>query len=582
MFVIPQDKKWTQPNNSSVFGALWASFNLDLTSNVGKLRISPRFIRATKTGDFTDPVVGMENINELNLFVGPDTRVWYATSSHAELNGSLTADSASSGHPTNLDANYSDIAAFNGNVYISNNTTTLHKTSSGTSYAPISSTSTTGSKPKMLCPYGQRLYISQDAKIFSIDTSDTAQTTTSADYAINLNSNGAVITRMRASTTGIWIATVNTYGGKGHVFFWNGVDHSVVQDFILESSGAVSLIIKDDVPWIVDTEGRLLAFNGGSFTERARLPLDRKYLYNPISAVNDRFMHPNGITIDNGRIQILVDTRYAAYGNPQEERAPAGIWEYDEQIGLYHKGSLSYYNYNSGAIGDYGQQRLTRVGLLKHIRSASTASGDTGSTFVSAAYYNGNMISSVAELWFDETTDAVQKHGYLITQWLSTSNITEFWQNIIVRFRAMLSTTDLITVKYRTREDTPVFATFTWDNAHQLTTVTDVSAYAGAEIEFVAGSGAGMCVHITSVSGSGPYTVQIDQDVTLNTTDYTQPSSYAKIQTWKKVTSFNEQTEQFNSSSIGKPNTKIQLKICFTATGRNEIDDILLENTKRS
>jgi hypothetical protein len=578
MFNIPQDKRWTQPNNSDVFGALWSSFNLDLTSVLGKLRISPRFIRATHTGDFSKPVVAVENINDLNLFVGPSNFVWNAVSTDLELTGTIASDTASSGHPTGLDADYSDAAAFNNAVYISNNTTTLHKTANGTSYAPISATSTTGNKPKMLCPYGARLYSSQDAKMFSLDTSDVVQTDTTQDYAINLNSTGAVITRPRPTTTGIWIPTVNTFGGPGHVFFWNGVDHSVAQDFILESSGALALVIKDDVPWILDTEGRLLQFNGGSFVERARLPIERKYLYNATSPINDRFIHPNGMTIDNGRIQILVDTRYAANGNPQEERAPAGIWEFDENIGFYHKASLSYYKYASGAIGDYGQQRLTRVGLLKHVSSASAAVGDKGNTFASAAYNNGNMVASAAELWFDETTDAVQKHGHFVTQWLTSGGITDFWQDVVVRFRKMLSATDKITVKYRTSEDAPVYATFTWDNTHQLTTVTNVAAYVGAEIEFIAGSAAGMCAHISAVSGAGPYTITLDQDMTLNTTDYIQPTSYAKIQTWKNVSSFNEVTQQFKSLALGVMDTKIQLKVCFTATGRNEIDDVLLIN----
>lgn len=579
MFQIPQDKQWTQLNNTDVFGSLWSSYNLDLTSSLGKLKISPRYIRATKTGDFNDPIVGVENINDLNLFIGPNTNVWKATSADYELTGSLAEDSSSTNFPANLDADYSDIATFNGAVYMSNNTTTLHKTSNGTSYSAIAATSTTGSKPKMLCTYGQRLYVSQDVKVFSLDTSDTPQTTTTDDYAISLPAAGSIISRMRANSQGIWIATYNTFGEKGHVFFWNGVDHTTAQDYLLESSGALTLIIKDDVPWIIDTNGCLLQFNGGTFVERARLPIENKYLYNSVgSVVNDKWIHPNGITIKNNRIQILIDTRYLSSGNAQDERCPAGIWEFDETVGLYHTGSLSYYKYASGAIGDYGQQRYTRVGLLKHVKSASAVAGDKGSTFASVAYSNGNMIVSSAELWFDETTDAVQKHGHFVTQWLSASAVTDIWQNIVLRFRAMLAATDEISVKYRTSEDTPIYPTFTWDNAHQLTTVTDVSAYVGAEIEFIAGSGAGMCAHITAVSGSGPYSITIDKDVTINTTDYVSASTYAKIQTWTKVSSFNEQTANFKSLAVGKTDTKIQFKVCITSTGKNELDDILVIN----
>lgn len=578
MFKIPSENKWTQTNISDVFGSLWSSFNLDLTGKLGKLRISPRFLRATLGSDFTDPVVGMETINDLNLFIGPSTKVWKATSTDGELTGSIAEDSSSTNYPTNLDADYSDIAGFNGAVYISNNTTTLHKTTDGATYSAIASTSTTGNKVKMLCPFGARLYISQDAKIYSMNTSDTTETTTTNTYATNLQSYGALITRMRGNSSKLWIATVNTFGGPGHVFAWDGATPGIHEDFVLESSGALSLIIKDEVPWIIDTNGRLMQFNGGAFVERARLPIDSRYLYNPLSSINDRFIHPNGMTIVNGRIQILVDTRYNANGNPQEERAPAGIWEFDEQMGLYHKASLGYYKYSSGAIGDYGQQQLTRVGLLKHSKSFSNASGDKGMTVASAGYYNGNMISSTAELWFDETTDAIQKHGHFVTQWISASAITDIWQNIVVRFRAMLNSTDEITVKYRTSEDAPTYVTVTWDNTHQFTTATNISAYAGAEVEFIAGTASGFCAHISSVSGSGPYSATLDDDVTINTTDYTQASSYAKIQTWTKLSAFTEQTAQYKSLPIGKTDTKIQFKVCFTATGKNELDDLLVIN----
>lgn len=507
--------------------------------------------------------------------------IYKKSSADGALNGSFAVDSEAT-DPDDTDSDYSDMCAFNGNIAISRNDVKIALLAGGgETYSETAAFFTDADRPHMLCEYnpsgGKRLYGSEDAKIFSMNTAGTVVNSTTANYSIDLNSYGAVITKLLPASNGIWILTVNTFGGKGHVFLWDGISYQIATDYVLESSGAVAGIIKDDIPYIVDTDGKLMAFSSGSFQEVARLPTDGRYLYNPISTVNDRFMHPNGIMLDDGRINILVDTRYQANGNPMQENCPAGIWEFDPDIGLYHKRSLSLYADVDGEITDYGQQKILRAGCLFKLKSRSSASGDNGTMYAGASLYNGSQVAIDGAIFIDDSNDTVQKYGYFITTDVFTGNILDTWQKVYAQHKKALDSADRIWVKYRFEKEDPTYINLNWATNYRFMTTTDLSACVGQEVEVLSGSGAGGIAHIKTVTGSGTYTVTLDESITGASTA-TQAASYARVQSWIKAGDPSQLKDFYSEFPIGKPQTHIQLKVCARYTGKGEINGVLIQS----
>ena len=142
MIIIPNNKKWIQPNNSEVLGNIWASFNNDLSDNMGRLRIGSRLVVNTDETDDADlglPVAFRAIDGKKFAIAG--AKVF--KSSTALPQGNFTED-VTSGVPTNLSSDYSDMSSFNGYLYISANSTSVYKTD-GSTWSTFTAGSSTGS-----------------------------------------------------------------------------------------------------------------------------------------------------------------------------------------------------------------------------------------------------------------------------------------------------------------------------------------------------------------------------------------------------------------------------------------------------
>ena len=169
-------------------------------------------------------------------------------------------------------------------------------------------------------------------------------------------------------------------------------------------------------------------------------------------------------------------------------------------------------------------------------------------------------------------------------QKIQSTNITDIWSKVFLIYRQLLAASDKITLKYRTVADTAAEITGTWVSAtattSTFTTTTDLSAYwtsgTGGEVEVVNGVGAGRCAHITSITGSGTYTVVIDEVIpNITTTTFR-----ARVAAWTKITSLLPMTADWSEfpllSTIGT--TWIQLKMHMLFTGKNEVSKVQLVN----
>lgn len=586
MIRFPKNRIWRQDNNSDLYGDIWSSFNLDLSSELGKLKTT-RLLNIARSVDD-----GSSNYTS-GLGLAAAFR-FYGTSYYAATNGTISKSGtertgawgldSTSGKPTTVSSRYSDMEVFNECLYITTTSANILYKLNGSTWSNIAVTGQDSSKPHALCAYSNRLYVQTDyAKIQSLNTANSSSGTIgTASSTLDLtNPTENTITCMRATSNRIWILTINRNGGKGYIYAWDGNQTSINESYRLESSGAMAGVVKDDVLYVIDADGRLLAFNGGTFVEIDRLPIKHgEYLKSTLLEYNERWIHPNGMTVKDSAILININNEYRGASATWEENIPSGIWEWTKETGLYHKYSFSLANDNSTtSLRDYGQNQISLVGALFYTKSTSTASTDNGSLLAAAQiFYDASNTENVIAI--DDLNNTVQKFGYLVTPKIFSEEINDTWQKLITRIKK-IATNDEITFKFRTEDTDPLdIVITTWSGSGTVKTTTDISAYdAGDEIEFTRGEGSGKCFKILSKTDLGGGVTEIKLDGEFTSID---SSGKARLQHWKQIgVPFTSTSEDIIDKALLniKNSAWVQFKVCVQNTGNSYIYDMTLLNT---
>lgn len=565
-------KQFLQTNRSDTLGNLAWTFNIDPQSNLGRIRVSPRMLKITDTAgdsDLTDAPAGF-------VYAAPGGigKVWTVAGTKVHNNGlgslynTFSVDTTTNS-PTTCSSDYSDIISYNNGVYVSA-TNDIYYNTGGTSWSTIGA-SLTGTLTHPMTVYANILYYSD---LFSQIWSITSGNVLSSGAILTFtNSRENYVSVMRSSASRVWIGTKNLNNGKAYVYEWDGASAQASVSHRLEASACLSMIIKDDIPWIMDNNGRLMYWSGAAFVEAARLPIRNKYLKNPLSQKNDAFIHPNGMSVVNGKINLLINgSFYDSTTGTIVEACPSGVWEFDPQIGLYHKYSPSNTPISSSTITDYGQNRISRAGAISEVKIGDISASNNGQFLIGANFFT-NVSSTSSGIFTDDTNDTVQKYGYFVTTKIDAPEITDTWQKIYLQYRQLLNATDRIVLKYRTTQVDPTEISIIWTSTTTFTT-TDVNManYAvGDEVEGTQGPGSGFCSHITAISNSsGTYTITVDDSFTgvVNTN-----TAKVRLQKWIKVpTIVNDQVSQFKELPLGPSTTWIQFKICMLFTGKDQFE----------
>lgn len=577
MIKIPQ-QKWIQTNRSDVLGNLWSTFNIDLQSNVGALRVSPRLRTVSTTGDLANlgcPTAFQYYGSAFRTVAG--ARVF---SGGATPNATFSQDAAA-GTPTDCSADSSDLAVFNGLLWVTTTDEWLRNGSAGTYGTWTSAGALTAGVPHILrhFPKYNRLYVSATgATIYSVDTGNTVAS--SGDYTISL-SFGNFIMSMDASDTHIWIGTQSrdVDGMHANIIQWDGISADATRIFPIAAKAVLAVTVDPNsgIPYAMDSNGRLLKFNGSGFTEIGRLPYKTHLPDNADGLVANRFIHFNGLKVTkNGTVLALIDNLNNDNSETIEENLPSGVWEFSEQNGFVHKLPFSYTTAAAATITDFGQNRVSRVGGLALVNIPSTTSGRNGTIMAGATYYTDATTTTNA-VFIDDSLDAIQKNGYFVTTKILSNNVVDAWGKTYLRFKRLLASTDKIVVKYRTKEEDSVESSITWVNTTSFTvTAANVPNLAmGDEVEVIQGTGSGKCAHVTAITGTTTYTVTVDETFTGVTTG----TAKARFQKWTKLFSETSQVKDYAMVNLDPIRTTwIQFKVFMQFTGKNEVYDIKLDN----
>lgn len=598
MFIIPskENKVFSQPNTGEVQGNLWASFNIDLTRNKGRALTT----RALDVVDSLD--IGFTTMKtpiafayyELGggfgvgkKFIAYAGKTWYGS---GRPDSGWTTSTTANEPDVTTNTQDVDMKVFNNKLYATTNNSAGHKLkriATGGGWTDIISIGT-GITPNLhiLETYANRLYWTQDnTKVFSLDTSEV--TAVSGSYSLVLSGRNGHISWMRAGSNRIWIGFTSSDGSGGSIFEWDGVSENFYnKEYKIESQGSCTCVVKNDIPYVLDADGRLLAFNGSNFQEIGRLPVaNAGYpLYNYIQNSGQKLAHFNGSYLLNDKILFLVDPQIAR-GQRYLENCPPGIWEFSPQNGFFHRMAVSSTKIDEATPYDYGQEYLLFTGaIFGGFQVDSTfyyPSNRQGAIVFGARTYR-TTTSSPYLIGVDNTLDDVQKSAYIVTQWLESSQVTDVWNAIVTKYRRLLNDTDEIKLKYRTVKEDYVEMDFQWASTTTFTTNnTELAEFSvGDEIEVNLGAGSGKVVTITDIDYVNPtYTVTIDEAV-----PGASGTSYGKFQKWRELKKITKDSFQFATRQLPQFNKDVQcqFKIIMQWTGANELyEAMVVDNTEQ-
>lgn len=560
---IPENRIIQSKGLGDTIGDIVESFNLDLTSNYGAIRLNGVKQSSVLDGVLNNPV-GFALFNNSYYFICDDYLFKGGTNPSQDFEVFQ--------NESTIRESYSDIKVFNENLYVSCSGSIFF--SDGLTWTETATALTTS--VHLMEVFGNRLYVTEDkTKVWSINTSNTLST--SGVYTLDLGlSPEWNITTLKAIGNYLFIGLLNENTGEGMVCKWNGAAENILVEKINIPAGVIAGTVLDNILYIIDTEGILKKYAGNSFVEVARLFKKKEFYFDGANGFsNRRYIHPNGIqTTQNGTIVFLLSNKLENIAD-YENTIPSGIYEWDKNIGIYHKYSINTDN-------DCGQQRISEAGALYVQKPTTPLLAQNGSLIFGATYYT-DATSTTSGVFYNDTNDTVEKCGYFTTTF-KMSDTQDTWQKIYATYKKLKNSISKIVLKYRTEEHTPTEATITWTDINKFTTTTDLSDYSiGDEVQGIQGNGSGRLAHITSITLDGStYTVVLDDNFGESNTI---PGTTAKVlvDKWIKAgtTTFDEQ-KQFKEFPISLENTSpiIQLKVFMEFNGKEELYKLKIINNK--
>lgn len=583
-----ENKKFVQTNRSNAVGNLWATKSMDFEFNVGVGRLGPKLVINTSNADDADlgtPVA-------FEFFDGR----WYSIcgtrvfkNATEELTSSFSED-ASTNAITTYDEG-SDLAVFNSRLWATASGKLMSKASSGTGAGAwtdrTGSANVSGDLEKMTYfrKFDRLYWVEANDEVASIDKSDVLAL--AGDYNLDLSSTSDLdgISALTSTSDRIWIGlrtadnTSTSSGGKtGSIVEWDGISAQITKEYKLIAAAVVAFCIdpENDVPYAMDTDGRVLGYTGYGFKEVGRLPLGKKKLAGATASLNEgTFIKPNGMVFTKNRtILCTINNEVEDSGATIIENLPSGVWELNLDTGSFtHKNAFTLKSRSSSTVTDFGQNRIDEVGAIA-LNPFANDSSNGAPTLITGARYFTDASSTAYAIFVDSPDNASsdpegQKASYFVTTWMESpvESATEQWQKAFAFHRQFLGADDRIVLKYRKTEPAaPLEISITWVNTTSFTTSTDVSALIGYEVEGIQGTGAGGSAHITNVTGSGTYTVTLDTAVTGVTTG----TAKVRLQNWTKLGEITGQTEEMAELPINIVAPRIQMKVCLFMTGEGE------------
>lgn len=371
-----------------------------------------------------------------------------------------------------------------------------------------------------------------------------------------------------------FIGTYTSSADQAYVIEWDVASTNYSQAYPTGSRSVLAMELVNDVPLIINELGEIKIFNNSGFTTVAQFPFFGKATFvdqatNPNNI--NRPIHPKGIKRQGNNIYIYTNWRNSDNtidDFPIEENTPNGLWVLDlTTYSLTHLCSQE----NNHVFGNQGASPIL---ILNDYHSRIFMGGEL------------NTNSNEEGIWIEDL-GATNHYGHFTSVEIESDSIEDSFNQIVIK--ALLGASDSVVVKYRGENDVllPINFSGTWLTSNQINTTEDLSHALTRfteghydEVEITSGSGSGRLAHITDISASSG-TYQITLDETLGTAG---ESATARIDNWIKIPETMTQADgEVKRLGIGEVSSWVQVKVEMRGkSGYPEIREIqLLTNNKQ-
>lgn len=317
----PRTKEIRQPNVNDLLGEIYSSKNIDLSTK-GYIRLAHRTVAPmTEDNDADFDTVDAMFIadNGLNLIskeVFRSSDIGFSTISDIGSDTNSPSPSVEEGG-----------VFFNATEVISDGTAIKYRSAAST-WTSIAQTVTSG-QPTTLenFEYHNALLIGNSNKVYLIDTSWVLNVTLTlpAQYQV---------TAIAVNNSIAAIATRHISGGEAKMFLWDGNSsaHNGIYGVDTHEIFSVRKYLSSFA--LITSNGQLLQFNGGGFTELGVLPVfGMKVNWADTANDHDR-VSCTAMVVDEKDIYIRLDSQIEEEHIKFKPNFQGGVWKYNPDSGL--------------------------------------------------------------------------------------------------------------------------------------------------------------------------------------------------------------------------------------------------------
>lgn len=528
-FTIPNSQKQIQQSNDGeIFGEIIESFNLDLSSSKGKIKVSNKLTPALVEGTApltTSPFAGFVDMLIWNNFyyVMTDNETfqcllindptessnWSETSNFADLNFESTVIPFDGALVASLD---NDIARFTGSA-----------TDADWWTAVANGTALQEDFPHVLevvQSQKETLYVTDENFVRYVEAG------ASVTQNVELDSNVVACCLAPALSGAMWVGTYSTTSTDAYVYeIYTGevVGSTPVyrQAYKIDANAVLAIWTQNNTPYIVTSKGDIQVFNGAGFVKVTEFPF--KFSQRALTGVRpgdveernwSRPIHPRGVKTHNNSAFINLNSNSLQDDYSVNTRTHSGVWEFDHTTGqLTHRFSPSD-SANQYGISSY-QGKSYPILIV-----------DNAFTFMFVGGYNDDTDK---EIIYMTDPDSVNQ-GYFITSEISSGSVTDAYEAIYHKAKTMAVSEEIVT-QYRTSKRDTIYGTANWISTTTFVTTDDWSNVAVGDLVRVShGYAAGDYANVSEInSSSTTYTVTVDREIGANTeTSYVFSDNFQK------------------------------------------------------
>lgn len=508
-FTIPNSQGGIRQANRGNFGEIVESFNLDLNTEIPKIKTAKKLVKVLDEADD----LGNDTPQAFAIY---DRKYWTLTENDPyycavtdDPTDSTNWQEETSFSGSGLGFN-SDLTVFRGLLIASTDTnmTSWNGSSDDTTYwtSTLSGSALTTTVPHILHTHRG----GQEALFVTNGNNVKYYTNTSGHFTVSLQAD-LVSCCIDSGVSSVWVGTFTESGGNAYVYEIVVGETVQVKDddgavvdtaplarnaFEVEGKAVLSLKVIDNVPHIITEKGNIQTFNGAGFTTIASLPF--AYTQDELSGVrignvqnsnNSRPVHPKGMANHNESLFININTGVVT--DDYATKSPSGVWEYNKETGnLNHR-----YAFCEEST-DYGEKKNSSAGPLMITDNRYTflmAAGETGSSNLSGV--------------FMESSD--ENLSYFITKEIESGTIQDAIERVYLKAKTMASG-EYIHLKYRTIKRDKEFFDGVFLDESTINTTDAPTIEVGDEVTISEGVGNGKIAHVTEISGSTTKSYKLD------------------------------------------------------------------------